>query len=116
MNKEGSDYIEGVLIRLRRKYGKDEYIGALLKEIKNRDVEIGKLKSEVDYLNIELTKGADDPTRKGYKKEVNKMALVELQKTELYKAMATSNRKKSEEIDELKKLRDSLLSKLYANE
>jgi len=48
------DFVDNVLIKLKRKYGKDEVISALAKQLTDKDVEIGKLKSEIDYLNSEL--------------------------------------------------------------
>lgn len=46
----GNDFYEDVLVKLHRKYGKDELVLALKKQISEKDIEIGILKSEKDEL------------------------------------------------------------------
>ena len=53
-NLEKMSYEEDVLIKLRRKYSKDEVVSALFKKMSDKDLEIGKLLSEIDFLNSEL--------------------------------------------------------------
>lgn len=45
-----------VLLKLRRKYGKDEIFAALKTRCKSLEIENGKLQSEIDYLNNEILK------------------------------------------------------------
>jgi uncharacterized coiled-coil protein SlyX len=45
-----------VLLKLRRKYGKDEVFAALEARCSSLEIENGKLKSEIDYLNHEILK------------------------------------------------------------
>ena len=45
-----------VLLKLRRKYGKDEIFAALETRCKSLEIENGKLQSEIDYLNNEILK------------------------------------------------------------
>jgi hypothetical protein len=47
MAKE-SKYFDRVLLKLKRQYGKEEYIAALLKKISDLEIENGKLISEKD--------------------------------------------------------------------
>lgn len=47
---ENTEFYDGVLIKLHRKYGKDELVSSLTKNISEKDVEIGKLKSYIDEL------------------------------------------------------------------
>lgn len=46
--------MEDVLIKLRRKYSENEMIQALYKVLSEKNIEIGKLKSEIEFLNEEL--------------------------------------------------------------
>ena len=45
-----NDYIDRILIKLKRKYGKDELVATLIKQIKEDQIKIGQLSSEIDYL------------------------------------------------------------------
>lgn len=47
---ENTEFYDGVLIKLHRKYGKDELVSSLTKKISEKDIEIGKLKSYIDEL------------------------------------------------------------------
>ena len=47
-------YEDNVLIRLRRDYSKDELVAFALKTIKDKDIELGKLKSYIDELEFNL--------------------------------------------------------------
>lgn len=53
--KKKTDYVDRVLIKLQRSYGKDELVAHLNKVIKEQSVEIGKLKSEIQYLEHTLS-------------------------------------------------------------
>jgi F0F1-type ATP synthase membrane subunit b/b' len=48
------DYTERTLLKLRRKYSKDETIAALNKKISEIEFENGVLKSEIDELQYKL--------------------------------------------------------------
>lgn len=50
------DYVDSVLIKLKRKYYKDEVVAALYKKLSERDIEIGKLKSELQHKQHEIKK------------------------------------------------------------
>ena len=54
-------WLDDTLIALKRTYGKDEYVAALLNEISKRDVEIGKLNSEIQHLNQAIVNLAKVP-------------------------------------------------------
>jgi hypothetical protein len=51
-NKE--DFFDNVILRLRREYSKDEVVIILSKQISEKDVEIGKLKSYIDELKYNI--------------------------------------------------------------
>ena len=44
---------EDILIKLKRKFGKDELVLFLNKKIKELEIEKGKLLSEIDFLNYQ---------------------------------------------------------------
>ena len=44
---------EDILIKLKRKFGKDELVLFLNKRIKELEIEKGKLLSEIDFLNYQ---------------------------------------------------------------
>jgi chromosome segregation ATPase len=89
------DYIDRALIRLRRTYEKDEVLGALIKQIREKEVEIGQLKSEVQYLQHALIT-SENLT------EVEKQALVELEKDKRVKKMRRLVNQLHKEIRDLK--------------
>jgi cell shape-determining protein MreC len=45
-----SNYVDNVLIKLRRKYSKDEIVTYLFNKVSNLEIENGKLKSYIDEL------------------------------------------------------------------
>lgn len=51
MNKE---WQENVLIKLKRQYSKDDTVRALSKKLSEREIELGKTKSELDEANYKL--------------------------------------------------------------
>jgi len=103
------DYIERTLIRLKRQYGKDELVAGLLKQISEKDIQIGKLSAEVDYLQDELQSDKE-------RKEINRLAKVEARKEELYRMKTEDNRRQRKEIKQLRMIRSNLLSKNYASQ
>ena len=110
---EESEYIERTLIYLKRQYGKDELVASLLKQIKEKDIKIGELSSEVDYLTSELKLKEDQ-------KEINRIAKIEARKDEVIKQRIeqwkSGKAKMKLQIKELIKLRDSLIAKLNKHE
>ena len=83
-----------VLIKLRRKYSKDEIVSALYTKISEKDLEIGKLLSEIDFLNSELKK---------QNSEVEKMAVSRIQEHPMWVQQKKLIIKRGEEIQNLKK-------------
>jgi hypothetical protein len=51
-----SDYIDNVVLKLKRKYSKDELVARILKEQSQLQIEIGTLRSERDELQYKLDK------------------------------------------------------------
>ena len=101
--KKENDYIDRTILKLRRQYGKEELVAALIKQLREKDVEIGKLNSEIDHLNAELQSDKEE-------KEINKTARVQVRKDELYKLQKEKNREQLIEIRKLRKMRDDLIA------
>lgn len=101
------DYIERTLIKLKRQYSKDELVAALLKQMSEKDIELGKLSAEVDYLQNELQSDKE-------KKEINRLAKVEARKEELYRMKVEDYRKQRAEIKQLRSTRSDLIAKNHA--
>jgi len=99
------DYIERSLIKLKRQYGKDEYVSHLLKEASEKDIEIGKLHSEIDELQHELYTDQEA-------KQITRQARTHARKEELYISIRKRNVKLQKQVRELRKLRDNLMSKI----
>lgn len=100
------DYIGRVLLRLRREYGKDELVAALNKKLQEKDIELGKLKAEIDYLTHELSEKEQI--------KLSRSTKVKMCKAELYKQKDEKNRVLQEEIKKLTAVRDKLIAKNYA--
>lgn len=103
--KDNSSYLDRTLIKLHRKYGKDELVQSLEKQLSEKNVEIGQLKAEIDHLTNELTIKQID---KALSDEITR----ETRKEELYKNLLDRNKTLSKRNKELVKLRDELLLKL----
>jgi hypothetical protein len=117
------DYCGRILIKLKRQYGKDEVVAALMKEVKEKDVEIGQLKAEVDHLSYEKSKLYQKEVEQfklnnaislgkelagkasGVPPEIIREARISVRKEELYKNLRTENASLKERI---KKLRNEL--------
>lgn len=106
---EKQDYFERTLIKLKRQYSKDELVASLLKQISEKDIEIGKLKAEVDYLQNELQIDKEH-------KKINRLAKIEARKEELYQMKVEDNKKQRAEIKRLHLLKSDLIAKNHALE
>ena len=104
MNKT-HDYIDNTLIKLKRTYSKDEVVSALIKQISERDIEVGKLKAEIDHLNNEL----EDKVNTN---EINMLARIEARKDELYCIQLEKNVKNGKRIKELTNTRNDLIGQI----
>lgn len=100
-----SGYIEDTLIRLKREYGKDELVQTLERQIKNKDLEIGKLNSEILHLEEEIR------TIK-LNGEINKESLIKARREELYKNLLTINKNLVKKNRDLKKMNADLIYRL----
>ena len=97
-------YEEDVLIKLRRKYSKDEVVSALYAKISEKDLEIGKLLSEIDFLNSELKKQKD---------EVEKLAVSRIQEHSMWIQQKKLIKKRGEEKENLRKKNLELSREIY---
>lgn len=86
-------YEENVLIKLRRKYSKDEVVSALYKKISEQQTEIGKLLAEIDFLNSELKKQSD---------EVEKLEVEKIKEHPMWIQQKKLIKNRGEEIKKLK--------------
>ena len=101
-----TDYIDRTIIKLKRKYGKDELVATLIKQIKEDQVLIGQLSSEIDYLRNELES-------KKYQVEINKIARIDARKDELFALKVKECKDLRERLKKLKTQRDELLQKSF---
>ena len=101
---EKVDYIGRALIRLKRKYGKDELVKSLLNEISEYKIEVGKLKSEIDFLNEELN-------LKKEQKEIIRESRISARKEELYRLKDLKIKQLRKDNKTLRELRDNLFAK-----
>jgi septal ring factor EnvC (AmiA/AmiB activator) len=102
------DYIERTILQLRREYGKDELVAALIKQISEREIEIGKLKAELDEANdkVDKIKARIIMERK---KKIDIAAEKEIKKDELYVKLEKKYLAKIEENNALRKRNTHLL-------
>lgn len=96
------DYIERTILQLRREYGKDELVAALIKQISEREIEIEKLKAEIDEANdkVEKIRARLISERK---KKIDVSAEKEIKKDELYVKLEKKYLAKIEENNALRK-------------
>ena len=95
------DYTDRVLIKLRRKYSKDETVSALSKKVTDLEIENGKLSAEIEHLEYQSKIDFDN-------KEIMKLAKIEVRKEELYLLQLNENKKIRKENIALKKYRGEL--------
>lgn len=114
------DYIERTLLKLRREYSKDEVLSGFVKELCQKDVEIGKLKSEIEYLANELQyeKEKNKINENAYSKfqniqntTINQQAQLELRKNELYNNKINECNAKTKLIKQLRNTIKELINK-----
>lgn len=65
--KDMSKYIDNALIKLRRKYSKDELVSALSKKLSEAEIENGKLNSYIQELESKIE------SRTKLKKEIDRL-------------------------------------------
>lgn len=107
-----NDFIDRTVEKLHRKYGKDELVATLVRQVKEKDIKIGKLISEIHYLEDKIKK-IDD------KKEITKQARIQERKEQRFIELSKRNKKLIKQANELRKVRDKLISdnvKLKSNE
>lgn len=96
------DYIERTILQLRREYGKDELVAALIKQVSEREIEIGKLKAEIDEANDKVEKIRSRLISER-KKKIDVSAEKEIKKDELYVKLEKKYLAKIEENNALRK-------------
>jgi len=110
------DYIDRTIIKLSRKYSKDELVAALNKQLSQKDAEIGKLNAEIDHLeNNEEILQKEITTLKNKLKiheGIREYAKIEARKEELYKLQVAENKKIRKELKELRMKYNDLFAKL----
>lgn len=98
------EYLDHVLIKLKRKYSKDEVVSAISKKLSESEIKIGILQDEVEYLNEKL-KSTE------YEKQIIKQGKIEARKEELYKMKCETIIKQRNEIKKLTNQRNNLIAK-----
>lgn len=111
------DYFDDVLIKLKRKYGKDETISALSKKLKDTEIELGKSIAyihELEYEKLQITLNNNNWFEK-YKKI--KESLDKLDKEakldKLYIMRSKENSKLNSELKRVRKANNELVNKIY---
>jgi len=99
------EYIDKVLIKLKRQYSKDETVAALTKKLKEAEIENGKLSAELDHLEYKLLGSIN-------KQEEQKLARIEARKNKLFQNSMAQNKKLRKQVSELRKLRGELFAKI----
>lgn len=99
------DFFDRALLKLKRKYGKDELVSSLVKQVQGKDLEIGKLKSEIYFLNDELRS-------KRELKEINKEANIRLRMDEMYQLKSEECKIHLKKISEIRKANNDLIIRM----
>lgn len=98
-----SDYIQESIVRLKRKYGKDELVSSLIKKESDLQIEIGILKSEKDELQYLLNK---------YKKRASNKVEGNFCNTDLYKSFREQIKDLKNKVKSLNTANSKLICKL----
>lgn len=127
---EQKDYFENILIKLKRKYSKDEVLSAIIKQNSDYEIQIGQLKSEVDYLNDKINKISKKNERnediellkENHKKELSKLKSdlknelnIEIQKEFKESKLRLENVEQKKTIKKLRQNISDLISKMNGN-
>lgn len=110
MENKQDDFIDNVLIKLKRKYRKDEVLSAVIKENSELKVEIGQLKSEIDYLT-ENHKKELSKLKSDLKNEIN----IEVQKEFKDSKLRLENIEQKKTIKKLRETISDLINKFSGN-
>ncbi|MDD3875499.1 MAG: hypothetical protein PHT69_02700 [Bacteroidales bacterium] len=110
------DYINRTIIKLRRKYGKDELVAALNTQLSEKDVEIGKLSSEIAFLEDKADKLTKEVLSLSGKLKFHEnkweSAKIECRKEELYQHQLKDNSRLRKELKELRLKYNDVFAKL----
>lgn len=127
---KSDDYFDNVLIKLKRQYKKDEVLNAIIKQNSEYEIEIGKLKSEIDYLNDKIKKIKEkneinkdiELLKENHKKELSKLKSdlkqelnIEIQKEFKESKLRLENVEQKKTITKLRQNINDLISKMYSN-
>ena len=114
MPQKKSKYIDGVLLKLRRQYSKDEYVAFLLKRNSDVELELGMVKSERDELEYKLNKvlKLDNDTRV----RLSRSKFIQKLKSQLKELKNKNKDLKTENSKLLKRANESLYYKIKLEE
>jgi hypothetical protein len=120
MSNEQDDFFDNVLIKLKRKYSKDEVLFAVIKQNSDYEIEIGQLKSEIDFINDSHSKEIQK-LKENHKKELSKLKSelkqelnIEIQKEFKESKFRLENIEQKRIISNLRKTISDLISKSNA--
>ena len=119
------DYIDRALIKLKRKYGKDELVATLSKQLSEAQTENGKLKSYIDELKHNHKQSLKNQHGQ-LKKEIKRLekrnkdkllfsAKVKLKGNELYQNEKKQNEKRKKDLDSLRERLSDQTAKILSN-
>lgn len=95
-------FMTGALCILELKYGREELVATLIKQVRQKDILIGMLKSEIDHFQA-----VSDNSN-----EINKQARIEVRKLEMYKQILQENKKLRKRIKQLRDDNRELICKI----
>ena len=113
-----TNFLDDTILRLRREYSKDEVVSALSKQISEKDIEIGKLKSYVDELEYTIQLPKDKETTEVKNKKireqhiVNREANIKARESRIYLKQKLKIEKLEKLLNRYKKANNELLSRL----
>lgn len=91
-----SKRFDNIIIKLQRRYGREELVKTLTRRLSESEIEIGKLKSYIDELEYN-----HKVALKKLRDEINLEVITEVKKTEMYEKLNAELRNKRNTISQL---------------
>lgn len=113
MSDKKHDFMDRVLLKLKRTYEKDEVVSALYKKLSERDFKIGELVSERDEAIYERDQLQKELNRIKHGLQTSKEFTKEVKREELYGNLRKQISKLKAELKTMRNDRDNLYSKLF---
>lgn len=107
-----SSYFDGVLIKLKRAYSKDETVSALIKKLSETEVELGKATSYIHELEFKNDEKNWYERYKKLKEQFNNIN-KQLKLDELYLQKDKENKKLRLELNKLRETNNNLINRIF---